>query len=160
SLRHRIGVGPLSSQRRQQIPLDLLRRPARQHVVSPADVPPDRVRVPTQLLLDEHLLQVRPPSPAQLHRMVSAVHLPPRALIPPPAPPPLAQPPAGQLRRHLERDQHLVDERRRPIPQLPLAIRQREVHSSSSSRRRSGASCSSSSRSAGTSRYCSRSTAA
>src|SRR5262249_15913834 len=139
SLRHRIGVGPLSSQRRQQIPLDLLRSPARQHVVSPADVPPDRVRVPTQLLLDAHLPPLLPPAPP-----------PPPPPPPPPAPPPAAPPPAGQLRRHLVRDQHLVDERRRPIPQLPLAIRQREVHSSSSSRRRSGASCSSSSRSAGT----------
>src|SRR5205085_2839390 len=116
-------------------------------------------RVASHLLLDQHLLQVRPAPAAQLHRVVPAVQLPPPRLVAHARPVLFPKPPTCQLRRHLERDQHLVDERRGARPQLPLARGQSEVHTSSSSRRRSGASCSSSSRSAGTSRYCSRSTA-
>ena len=160
ALGDRVRVGALAAQRRAQVPLDLLGRPAGQHVVAARHVPPDRIGVAAQLLLHQHLLDVVPAAPAQLHRVVARVEPALAGLVADVAAVGLRQPPAGQLRRQLQRDQHLVHEGGGAGSQLTLPGGQCEVHSSSSSRRRSGASCASSSRSAGASRYCSRSTAA
>ena len=124
-----VRVGALAAQRRAQVPLDLLGRPAGQHVVAARHVPPDRIGVAAQLLLHQHLLDVVPAAPAQLHRVVARVEPALAGLVADVAAVGLRQPPAGQLRRQLQRDQHLVHEGGGAGSQLTLPGGQCEVHS-------------------------------
>ena len=68
----RVGVVELPAQRRLQVALDLLRRPAREHVVGARNVPRERVRRAAELLLDEEPLELRPALAAVLASVQAA----------------------------------------------------------------------------------------
>ena len=108
----RVGVVQLAAQRRAQVALDLLRRPVRRARCRPSA----RARTArwssarTAPRRANHSTCVQPWPPCSAR--VPAAAQPARQRLAPDARDVLGgQPPAGALGRHLERDQHLVDER-------------------------------------------------
>ena len=122
----RVALLPLPTDGRDEPPLELLgahdlRRPGRRR----ADAPPETVRHPPDLLGDEHLLEHREPTAAQLDRHVHRVQAEIDRLAVMPRTELVGQAAAVHLGLDLVRDELLVDEPPGPLRDLPVGVGQR-----------------------------------
>ncbi len=127
-LRDGVGAEPLTSQRRLQVSLALLRIGVGEHLVGAGDERPQPAGDLAVLLVDEHLLEDRPALAADLDRQLAA-RQPGLDRGPPQLPGPLRrEPAAGLLELDLDRLEHLDDEPPGAVAQRLLGGRQRQVH--------------------------------